>query len=94
MSLEQRCRKRGKDAATTIRSILGGFVGSGGTILFSSHVMPLVELLCDRVAVLSAGRIVANGTLDEVRAGRTLDAAFADLIGADTTPETLSWFAS
>jgi len=81
-------------SAATIRSILNGFVSTGGTILFSSHVMPLVESLCDHVAVLSAGRVVSTGTLDQVRAGRSLDDAFADLIGADKSLETLSWFAS
>ncbi len=38
--------------------------------------------------------LVGAQAAQNVRAGRTLDAAFADLIGADTTPETLSWFAS
>jgi ABC-2 type transport system ATP-binding protein len=81
-------------SAATIRSILGGFRTGGGTIVFSSHVMPLVELLCDHVAVLSAGTVVASGTLDEVRGTQTLDEAFAHLIGADDATETLSWFRS
>ena len=81
-------------SAATIRSILNGFVSSGGTILFSSHVMALVESLCDHVAILSEGRIVSAGSLDEVRAGRSLDDAFADLIGAEHSSETLSWFVS
>jgi ABC-2 type transport system ATP-binding protein len=81
-------------SGATIRSILHGFVASGGTILFSSHVMPLVEALCDRVAVMSEGRIVSTGTIEEVRAGRTLDDAFAELVGAEAAPEALSWFAS
>jgi ABC-2 type transport system ATP-binding protein len=81
-------------SAATIRSILNGFVTSGGTILFSSHVMPLVESLCDHVAILADGRVVSTGTLDDVRGGRSLDDAFADLIGADKSTETLSWFTS
>lgn len=79
-------------SASTIRTILRGFTSNGGTVLFSSHVMPLVEALCDHVAILSAGRILAAGTLDEVRAGRTLDEAFAERIGTDASQETLSWF--
>jgi ABC-2 type transport system ATP-binding protein len=79
-------------SAATIRSILDGFISTGGTIVFSSHVMPLVEALCDHLAVVAEGRIVAAGTLDEVRGGQSLDAAFAQLVGADTTTETLSWF--
>jgi ABC-2 type transport system ATP-binding protein len=81
-------------SAATIRSILGGFRSGGGTIVFSSHVMPLVELLCDHVAVLSAGTIIASGTLDEVRGNRSLDEAFAHLIGSETATDTLSWFPS
>jgi ABC-2 type transport system ATP-binding protein len=81
-------------SASTIRSILNGFTSGGGTVLFSSHVMPLVETLCDHVAILSAGRVVVAGTLDEVRAGRSLDEAFAEQVGSDPTEESLSWFAS
>ncbi|GAB3912759.1 ABC transporter ATP-binding protein [Microlunatus endophyticus] len=79
-------------SAATIRSILTGYVARGGTVVFSSHVMALVELLCDRVAVLDAGRVVAHGTLDEVRGGGSLEDAFAHLVGAQPTAETLSWF--
>jgi ABC-2 type transport system ATP-binding protein len=81
-------------SASTIRTILRGFTSGGGTVLFSSHVMPLVEALCDHVAILSAGRFVAAGRLDEVRAGRSLDEAFAEQIGSDPFEETLSWFTS
>jgi ABC-2 type transport system ATP-binding protein len=81
-------------SATTIRTILTGFISTGGTVVFSSHVMPLVEALCDHVAILSAGRIVAAGTLDDVRGGRSLDEAFAEQIGSDPSTETLSWFTS
>ncbi|MEU6564292.1 ABC transporter ATP-binding protein [Nocardia nova] len=81
-------------SAATIRSILDGFRAAGGTIVFSSHVMALVETLCDHVAVLADGRVVSAGTLDEVRGGRTLDDAFAEMVGAPRATRTLSWFAS
>ena len=81
-------------SASTIRTILTGFTATGGTVVFSSHVMPLVEALCDHVAILSAGRVIAAGTLDEVRGGRSLDEAFAEQVGSDGSKETLSWFAS
>jgi sodium transport system ATP-binding protein len=41
--------------------------GRGKTILFSTHIMREVEKLCDRVAIMSRGKIVACGTLDELR---------------------------
>ncbi|GAA5188180.1 ABC transporter ATP-binding protein [Rugosimonospora acidiphila] len=81
-------------SAATIRSILHGFTRTGGTVVFSSHVMALVEQLCDHVAILAHGRVRASGTVDEVRAGRTLDEAFSDLVGAGAAGGELSWFAS
>lgn len=81
-------------AASTIRSILRGFLRTGGTVVFSSHVMALVEQLCDRVAVLAQGSILAAGSLDEVRGGDTLENAFADLVGVGHEGSELSWFAS
>jgi sodium transport system ATP-binding protein len=57
--------------------------GRGKTILFSSHIMSEVEKLCDRVAVMARGRIVACGTLDELRAkyGQTdLEELFFNLV--------------
>ncbi|QCR18856.1 ABC transporter ATP-binding protein [Agrococcus sp. SGAir0287] len=78
-----------------IRSILRGFVGSGGTVVLSSHVMELVESLCDRVAIVAQGRILADGTLDEVRAGTTLQQRFLQLVGVhELGEETLSWLRS
>jgi ABC-2 type transport system ATP-binding protein len=82
-------------SAATIRTILERFVASGGTVVFSSHVMALVELLCTHVAVIAQGRVVAAGTLEEVRAGRALDDAFVELVGAEVGgSEGLAWLAS
>ncbi|MFF4810059.1 ABC transporter ATP-binding protein [Micromonospora chersina] len=82
-------------SAATIRSILRRFVAGGGSVVLSSHVMPLVEQLCDTVAVMSQSRVVAAGPLDEVRNGRSLDDAFVALVGARTAgEEQLSWLGS
>jgi ABC-2 type transport system ATP-binding protein len=63
--------------------------------VFSSHVMELVEGLCDRVAVVHAGQVVADGSLDEVRGGRSLEDAFVSLVGgAEVGAEGLGWLAS
>lgn len=79
----------------TIRQILRSFVASGGTVVLSSHVMELVEQLCDRVAVVAEGRLVAAGTLDELRAGASLQQRFVDLVGAHTIgEESLAWLRS
>jgi len=78
-----------------IRRLLRRFAGSGSTVLFSSHVMELVEQVCDHVSIIDKGRIVATGTTDEVRAGKTLQQAFIDLVGArGNDGEGLSWLGS
>ncbi|MBH5336434.1 ABC transporter ATP-binding protein [Streptomyces pactum] len=70
-------------SAQTIRKVLERYTGSGATVVFSSHVMELVESLCDWVAVMAGGRIRAQGTLAEVRGeAPTLQAAFLELVGA------------
>ncbi|MFE3550122.1 ABC transporter ATP-binding protein [Streptomyces kronopolitis] len=70
-------------SAQTIRGVLERYTASGATVIFSSHVMELVESLCDWVAVLAAGRIRADGPLAEVRgAAPSLQDAFLELVGA------------
>ena len=78
-----------------IRSILRGYVRSGGTVVLSSHVMELVESLCDDLAVVAQGRVLAAGTLDEVRAGSTLQQRFLDLVGFTAAgEEAFAWLRS
>jgi ABC-2 type transport system ATP-binding protein len=82
-------------SADVIRRLLKRFTGSGSTVLFSSHVMELVEQVCDHVSIINKGRIVATGTTDEVRGGKTLQQAFIDLVGArGNDGEGLSWLGS
>ena len=78
-------------SAATIRRILADFVGSGGTVILSSHVMDLVERICSHVAVIADGEVLATGTVDEVRGDRTLEDRFVDLVGGTTEVEGLSW---
>jgi len=81
-------------SAAAVRAILDGFVDSGGTVVMSSHVMVLVEQLCDHVAVLDHGRLLQVGPLEQVRGGQSLEEAFAALLGRHTPARGLSWFAS
>jgi len=74
-----------------IRTILRNYVANGGTVIFSSHVMELVENLCDHVAVIGAGTLLAAGTLDEVRAGENLQQRFLQLVGPSGSSADLSW---
>ena len=80
-------------SAAVVRAILDGFIAAGGTVVMSTHVMALVEQVCDHVAVMAHGRILRTGTLSAVRGGQTLEDAFAELVGA-APARGLSWFAS
>jgi ABC-2 type transport system ATP-binding protein len=82
-------------SADVIRRLLTRLVGSGSTVLFSSHVMELVEQVCDHVSIIDKGKIVATGTTAQVRGGKTLQRAFIDLVGPRASDEeVLSWLGS
>jgi len=79
-------------SARTMRSMLDRFRSGGGTVVFSSHVMDLVERLCDHTAVIHQGRVVASGRTDDLRNGRRLEDAFIDVVGAsDVDDHSLAW---
>jgi len=79
-------------SAALIRKILARYVAGGGTVIFSSHVMAVVERLCSHVAILDSGVIKVAGPLDEVCAGETLEDVFVAAVGGRTaTGEELSW---
>lgn len=82
-------------SARTIKTVLDLHTTHGGTVIFSSHVMELVESVCDRVAIIHGGRVIASGTLDQVRNGSSLEDAFLTLVGATDTPVgQLGWLGS
>ena len=80
-----------------VTDLLRRMAQKGVTLFFTSHVLDVVERLCDEVAVIDHGRIVAQGTLDEIRQQRevgndaTLEDVFLKLVAADVRREDLSW---
>ena len=78
-------------SAANIQDILTGYVRGGGTVIVSSHSMDLVQRLCDHVAVIAAGRLLVAGTVDEVRAGQSLQDRFVDLVGGRRHTEGPEW---
>lgn len=67
---------------------------AGKTIFMCSHILPVVEELCDRIGIIDEGRLVAVGTVDEIiaRSGnRTLEEAFIALTGGAVDSELLAW---
>jgi ABC-2 type transport system ATP-binding protein len=79
-------------SAALIRDILHRYVVGGGTVIFSSHVMEVVEKLCSHVAILDNGVIRTVGTLEDVRHGRHLEDVFVEVVGGRVaTGAELSW---
>lgn len=81
-------------SASNIQDILKAYVAAGGTVVLSSHVMDLVQRLCDHVAIMKAGRILASGTLEQVRGKATLEDRFVELVGGRLVSEGISWLQS
>jgi ABC-2 type transport system ATP-binding protein len=78
--------------ARLMKDILVDQVQRGATIFLTSHVLEVVERLCDRVAIINEGRIVTEGTIDELRAGsETLEDVFVRVVGAERAFERLEW---
>ncbi len=64
-------------AARLMKDMLRAFVDEGGTVFLSTHTLEVAETLCDRIAILNAGRIRAIGTMQELR--QQAEAGTADL---------------
>ena len=67
---------------------------AGKTIFMCSHLLPVVEELCDRIGLINNGRLIAVGTVDEIiaQAGEeTLEEAFIALTGGTVDSELLAW---
>ncbi|MDT3344162.1 ATP-binding cassette domain-containing protein [Microbacterium sp. KSW2-22] len=78
-------------SSEVILDILSAYVARGGTVVLSSHGMELVERVCDGVAVIVSGQVLAQGTVDEVRGDHTLAERFMQLSGGLSDVEGLEW---
>src|SRR5262245_42330322 len=78
--------------ARLMKDILVDQVRRGATIFLTSHVLEVVERLCDRVAIIHEGKIVTEGAQDDLRAGsETLEDVFVRVVGAEKEFERLEW---
>jgi len=73
-------------SAKLLKTLFREFVDRGGTVLMSTHTLEVAEAMCDRIAIIQEGTIVACGTMDELRArtqaGLSLEELFLRLTGA------------
>jgi len=89
-----------------LKNMLQGMISRGATIFLTTHVLEIVERLCSHVAIIHQGRLVANGSLEALRAGvasslpgadreqrLTLEEIFLSIVGASGQEQTqeLSW---
>ena len=78
--------------ARLMKDILLDQVRHGATIFLTSHVLEVVERLCDRVAIINEGKLVLEGSMQELRgSAETLEDAFVRAVGVDRSVETLDW---
>ena len=68
-------------AAYQVKTIMREHCDRGGAIFFSTHVLEVAEKLCDKVAIIKPGRLIASGTMDEVKGDQSLEDVFLELEG-------------
>jgi ABC-2 type transport system ATP-binding protein len=82
-------------ASRQIKDLLQSYVTRGGTIFLTSHILEIVERLSTHIGIIARGKLVAQGPIDELRAGAgetRLEELFINLVGADeVSPVALDW---
>ncbi len=81
-------------SVASIVDILAKYVEAGGTVVLSSHSMDLIQRMCDSVAIIVGGEVLASGTVDEVRGQGSLEEKFIELAGGVTVSGGLEWLHS
>jgi ABC-2 type transport system ATP-binding protein len=81
-------------SAQVVIDILKKFAAAGGTVVLSSHSMDLIERVCDAVAIIAEGRMLASGPMAEVLNGHSLEERFVELAGGATAVEGMEWLQS
>jgi ABC-2 type transport system ATP-binding protein len=71
-------------AAHTLKGMMREHCDAGGAIFFSTHVLEVAEKLCDKVAIIQHGKLIASGRMDEVRGNQSLESVFLELAEQDT----------
>ncbi len=68
-------------AAHLLKGMMREVCDEGGAIFFSTHVLEVAEKLCDKVAIIKAGRLIRSGTMEEVKGDDSLEQVFLELEG-------------
>ncbi len=84
-------------ASRQIKNLLADFVGSGGTVFLTSHVLEIVENLCDTIGIIHQGRLVVQGSLEELQKGTeagSLEDIFLRQVEGQARDLSLDWLGS
>ena len=65
-------------ASFTLKNIMHEMCERGSAIFFSTHVLDVAEKLCNKVAIIRKGKIIATGTMDEITSGHSLEETFLE----------------
>ena len=81
-------------SARLLKDLFRTFVANGGTVFLSTHTLEVAEALCDRIAILSEGKIIALGSMDELRSqahagGAHLEEIFLKVTGGDALADVV-----
>jgi len=78
-------------STSVVLDVLARFTEAGGTVVLSSHSMELTERVCDAIAVVVDGQVLAEGPIAEVLDGRTLEERFVELAGGEAAVKGMEW---
>ena len=67
-------------AAHTLKTMMRDLCARGGAIFFSTHVLEVAEKLCDKIAIIKGGKLIKEGTMDEVKGDLSLENVFLELV--------------
>lgn len=81
-------------SAANVIDILERYTAAGGSVVLSSHGMDMIQRVCDSVAIIVRGQVLAAGTIDEVRGEQTLEERFVELAGGRKAAEGMEWLHS
>jgi ABC-2 type transport system ATP-binding protein len=81
-------------SARLLKDLLRTFVGQGGTVFLSTHTLEVAEAMCDRIAIINQGKVIALGTMDELRAqahagGADLEEIFLKVTGSEAMADVI-----
>ncbi|MEK9501786.1 ABC transporter ATP-binding protein [Gemmatimonadota bacterium DH-20] len=82
-------------SARILKDLLRAFADDGGTVFLSTHTLEVAEALCDRIAILQGGQVIARGTMDELRreasaGGAHLEDIFLKVTGGDAVADVVA----